>query len=238
MIYEIGKTYLKIGDSDLKSTGVEETRILQIGISGNLNNSKWSSPKTFDFYSIKGILESLFSELKIDGRIQYQTAKDINYLHSGKSAQAVLLGKQPMVLATLGELHPNHKNKFKLNQDVYLAEINLDLLLNIINNSTVKFKNLPQFPAVYRDMAFILPDFVAHQDISKVIKKASGKLFKSCDIFDVYKGEHVKEGYKSLAYRIQLQDENLTLTDEIVDKEIAEIKAGLKKTYTEIEFRE
>lgn len=238
MLYEIGKTYLVTGEPDAKSTGVEETRILQIGISGNLDNAKWIGQKSFDFYSIKGILENIFAELRIDNRIQYQAVQDVNHLHPGKAAQAVILGKQPMVLATFGELHPDKKNKFKLNQDLYLAEINLDLLLSVINNSPAKFKELAQFPAVYRDIAFILPESIPHQDIAKVIKKASGKLFTGCDIFDVYKGEHVKNGCKSLAYRVYLQDENATLTDEIVDNEMAAIRTGLKKAYSELEFRE
>lgn len=238
MLYEIGKTYLVTGEPSAKETGVEEKRILQIGISGNLNNAKWLGQKSFDFYTIKGILENIFAELKIDGRIQYQAAQDANYLHPGKAAQAVILGKQPMVLASFGELHPDKKNKFKLNQDLYLAEIDLDLLLSVINNAPAKFKELAQFPAVYRDIAFILPDAISHQDITKVIKKASGKLFTGCDIFDIYKGEHVKSGYKSLAYRIYLQDENATLTDEIVDNEMAAVRTGLKKAYSELEFRE
>ncbi len=238
MFYEIGRKYLKTGEFNAKNTGVEEKRTLQIGISGNLNNSKWSNQKPFDFYTIKGILENLFKELKIENRIQYVVAEDTNYLHPGKSAQAVILGKQPLVMSTFGELHPSKKNKFKLNQDVYLAEIDLDLLLETINNSVAKFKELPQFPAVYRDMAFILPEDISNQDIAKIIKKASSKLFKGCDIFDIYKGEHVKDAYKSLAYRVHLQDETATLTDEIVDKEIATIKSELKKAYSELEFRE
>jgi phenylalanyl-tRNA synthetase beta chain len=238
MMYEVGKTYLRVAEPNEKSAGVEERRIIQIGISGNLDNAKWTGSKTFDFYAIKGILENLFQEVKVSGRIQYKVAEGASYLHPGKAAQAVVLGKQPTVLATFGELHPNLKNKFKLNQDLYLAEVDLDLLLSIISDSTVKFKELPQFPAVYRDMAFVIPDEVAHQEIAKIIKKASGKLFKECEIFDIYKGEHVKDGYKSVAYRVHLQDESATLTDEIVDKEISAIKSGLKKAYAELEFRE
>lgn len=238
MLYEIGRTYLRTAEPTEKNAGVEERRVLQIGLSGNLNNSKLSGQKSFDFYSIKGILENIFKELKVEGRIQYQTAENTSWLHPGKAAQAVILGKEPMVIATFGELHPNRKNKFKLNQDVYLAELDLELLLSIINNSVAKFKQLAQFPAVYRDMAFVIPDSVSHQEIAKIIKKSASKLFTGSDIFDVYKGEHVKEGCKSVAYRVHLQDETATLTDEIVDKEIATIKAGLKKSFAGLEFRE
>lgn len=238
MFYEIGRKYLKTGESNAKNTGVEEKRTLQIGISGNLNNSKWTGQKPFDFYTIKGILENLFKELKIENRIQYQIAENTSCIHPGKAAQAIVLGKQPIVLATFGELHPSKKNKFKFNQEVYLAEIDLDLLLENINNSLTKFKELPHFPAVYRDMAFILPEDISNQDISKIIKKASSKLFKGSEIFDIYKGEHIKNGCKSVAYRVHLQDETATLTDEIVDNEIANIKSTLKKTYAELEFRE
>ena len=238
MLYEIGKTYLRKEEPTEKTTGVEEQRILQIGISGNLNSAKWTGQKPFNFYDIKGILENIFRELKIEGRIQYQVAENISWLHPGKAAQAVILGKTPTILATFGELHPNKKNKFKLNQDAYLAELNLEFLLDTINNSAAKFKQLAQFPAVYRDMAFIIPDEISHQEIAKIIKKSATKLFTGSDLFDVYKGEHVQKGCKSVAYRVHLQDESATLTDEIVDKEIAAIKAGLKKSFAGLEFRE
>lgn len=237
-LYEIGKTYLKEQEATVESSGVNETRIMQVALSGNLNNSKWAEQKSYDFYSIKGVIENLFKELKLEGRIQYQKAEGVSYLHPGKAAQAVLLGKKPTVVATFGELHPSKNKKYKLNQNVYLAEINLEVILQNINNSTVRFKQLAQFPAVYRDMAFILPNEITHQDISKTIKKASGKLFTGCEIFDVYKGEHVKEGCKSVAYRIHMQDTQATLTDEIVDTEVAKIKDSLKKAYAEIDFRE
>ncbi len=238
MLYEIGRTYIRTTEPNEKSAGVEERRVLQIGLSGNLNPSKWSGQKSLDFYSLKGILENIFQELKIEGRIQYREVQNTSWLHPGKAAQAIILGKEPMTIATFGELHPNRKDKFKLNQDVYLAELDLELLLSIINNSVSKFKQLAQFPAVYRDMAFVIPDSVSHQEIAKIIKKSASKLFTGCDIFDVYKGEHVKEGCKSVAYRVNLQDETATLTDEIVDKEIATIKEGLKKSFAGLEFRE
>lgn len=237
-LYEIGKSYLKTQEANEKSSGVEEKRILQIGLSGQLDNSKWIDNKAYDFYSIKGVIENLFKELKLENRIQYQKAEGVNYLHPGKAAQAVLLSKTPTVVATFGELHPSKKSKYKLNNDVYLAEIDLELILKSISNSTVRFNQLAQFPAVYRDMAFILPNEITHQDISKIIKKSAGKLFIGSDVFDIYKGEHVKEGFKSVAYRVHMQNIEATLTDEIVDAEVKKIKDGLKKAYEEIEFRE
>lgn len=237
MFYEIGRTYLKKSEATQKSSGVEEKLVLQIGITGNNQNSKLSNDTKIDFYFIKGILENLFSVLKITNRIQYQES-NASYLHSGKACEATLLGKDAKVFATFGELHPLLKNKFKLNQDVYLAEIDINLLLSTIKNTTTKFKPLASFPVVYRDIAFVLNDDITHQEITKAIKKIMGNLFKGSEIFDVYKGEHVQKGTKSVAYRIYLQDETKTLTDEIVEKEMNNLRLGLQKAFDNIIFRE
>ena len=237
MFYEIGRTYLKKEPANQKSTGVEEKLTLQIGITGNSQNSKLLKNTFVDFYFIKGILENLFEKLQIVSRIQYKESSAC-YLHPGKACEAVLLGKDSKTLATFGELHPSLKNKFKLNQDVYLAEIDIDLLLSIIKNSTAKFKPLAQFPAVYRDIAFVLDENIPHQEISKTIKKVMGNLFKGSEIFDIYQGEHVPKGTKSVAYRIYLQDETKTLTDEIVDKEMNNLRLGLQKAFNNLIFRE
>ena len=98
---------------------------------------------------------------------------------------------------------------------------------------------VPQYPEVQRDFAFIVNNKITNDDVTKVIKKAaSSNLFNGAVLFDVYQGEHVQEGFKSLAYRLKLQDTNATLTDEAIDCEIKKIKEGLKKAFADILFRE
>ena len=88
-------------------------------------------------------------------------------------------------------------------------------------------------------MAFIIDEKVSFEEIQKVIKGAvQQNIFKGSEVFDVYQGENIEKGYKSLAFRIKMQDENATLTDEVIERQMANVRAKLQKTYAEISFRE
>jgi len=143
-----------------------------------------------------------------------------------------------MQLGLIGELHPDIAKKCKFNQPVYLFEIDVDLLLEATRFTVPRYKQLPQYQAVNRDIAFIVPESVSYQELAKTLKRASSKLFQKADIFDLYQGEHVPEGSKSVAFRVTLQDVEKTLTDDVIDAEVTRIKDGLKKAYTDISFRE
>lgn len=237
-IYEIGKTFFFKGNTDEKNTGTEEKRMLAGALTGNINSGKWHLAQNTDFYSLKGIIESLLAELKIDNRIEYKAASNVSYLHPGRAAQINLLHKNPVNLGYFGEIHPDLIEKCKLIQPVYLFELDFEAILSYLSFTTPRYKQLPMYPSVFRDTAFIIPQKVSHQEIVKTIKKASSNLFKDVEIFDVYQGKNIPEGFKSLAYRVTLLDTETTLTDERVDAEIAKIKEGLKKDYPEVNFRE
>ncbi|MEI8388676.1 MAG: phenylalanine--tRNA ligase subunit beta [bacterium] len=237
-IYEIGKTFFYKGNTDEKNTGVEEKRILAGAISGNINQGVWKNKEEVDFYALKGVVETLLKELKIDSRVGYEAVSDVSYFHPGRTAKIKLSAKNSPIIGIFGELHPDTIEKCKFNQPVYVFEIYLDLLLDNLSFATPRFKQLPQFPAVTRDIAFIIPQNISCQDITKTVKKASSNLFKKAEIFDLYQGQHVPEGSKSVAFRITLQDLEATLTDEKIDTEIQKIRDGLKKAYSEASFRE
>ena len=237
-LYETGKTFFFTGVSDNKNTGVEEKRILAGAISGNITSGKWHANENVDFYTLKGIIERLFKELNIENRVEYLPVSGINYLHPGRSAEIKLQAKGQVILGRFGEIHPDTQEKCKLSQPVYLFELDIDALLLNSGANITKYKPLPLYPAVIRDIAFIISENISHSEIAKVIKKSASNLFKGAEIFDVYQGEHVKKGLKSLAYRVTLQDLETTLTDERTDAEILKIKEGLKKAFPEINFRE
>lgn len=237
-IYEFGKIFHFKETPDFKSTGVKESRILAGALTGNPASGKWHSNTETDFYTLKGIIESLIKELNLENRVEYTSITDIPYLHPGRSAEIRLLGKTPVLLGIFGEIHPDTREKCKLAQPVYIFELNLENILSNLSFTTPKYKPLPLYPAVHRDIAFVIPQEISCQEITKTIKKVSSNLFAHAEIFDVYQGKHVQEGAKSLAYRITLQDPNSTLTDERVDAEIRKIKEGLKKAYPKINFRE
>lgn len=237
--YEIGKKYILERPADEKSSGVVESKVLAGVITGEVENSKWQVKAVSDFYTVKGIFEKLFEELGVEKRIKLTPCEDVDYLHPYRSAKVNVLGKNLTSIGYFGQIHPLLKDKLKLNQEAFMFEIDLDAIISIIKEHTVRFKRISQFPEVRRDLAFIIKDDVSFDDIQKVIKGAvQQNIFKGSEVFDVYQGENIESGYKSLAFRIKMQDENATLTDEVIDKQMANVRAKLQKAYADISFRE
>lgn len=252
--YEIGKTYFKNASADIKNTGVDEIKMLSGCLTGKIENSQWQKTYETDFFTIKGIFENLFNELGINGRIQFKPLgsapaqspasnvekadNTFNLLHPYRSAKIVMLGKKNIELGFIGQLHPILKDKLKLNQDAFLFEINLDEIVKAVNPTTARYKKLPQFPELQRDLAFVVPESISYDELQKTIKKAvQSKFFKGCEVFDVYQGENIQEGFKSIAFRIKMQDEEATLTDEIVDVQMKSVRDNLEKAFEGISLR-
>lgn len=238
-IYETGRTYFIEKPADEKNTGVKESRTITGAMSGSIQNENWISKPALDFFTVKGVIENLLELLGLENRVQFKECKDKNFLHPGKAAKLVMLGKQPLEVGFFGEVHPILKDKQKFQQNVYVFEINLEELLKALSHSTIRYKKLAQFPEVQRDLAFIVPENVSHEEIAKIIKKSiKNNLFNGEELFDIYQGEHVKEGFKSMAFRIKMQDSEATLTDEAVEEQMTAVRNNLKKTITELSFRE
>lgn len=237
--YEIGKIYELEGTPDEKYSGVKESRILAGVLTGEIENSKWQKTSTPDFYTVKGLFEHLFEELGITRRIKITACDEKEHMHPYRTAQVLLLGKKPEPIGYFGQVHPLLKDKLKLNQEAYMFELNLGMVIYAIKEKVPRYKRLPQFPEVKRDLAFIIDEKVSFEEIQKVIKGAvQQNIFKGSEVFDVYQGDNIDKGYKSLAFRIKMQDENATLTDEIIDKQMQSVREKLQKTYTDISFRE
>ena len=238
-LFETGRTYFVEGPADEKNTGVTEKRMLAGALTGDVSCGSWIKKPETDFYTVKGIIEDLLIMLGLENRVQLRECKDKEFLHPGKCAKLVMLGKQPLEVGFFGEVHPLLKDKEKFQQNVYLFEIDLEELLKAVHISTVKYKKLPQFPEVQRDLAFIVPENVSCDEISRIIKKSvKNTLFNGEELFDVYQGEHIEDGFKSMAFRIKLQDKEATLTDEAVEEQMNSIRNNLKKSVANLSFRE
>ena len=243
--YEIGRTYLKVAEADEKNTGVKETLVLEGILTGEVQNSKWQNPVKTDFFTVKGIVENLFEDLQITRRIKIvpleetELSKTHKIFHPYRTAVVLLLGKKPQPIGYFGQIHPTLQDKLKLNQEAFLFKVDLDEVIGAVKETVPRFKHLPQFPEVKRDLAFIINNTVSCDDIQKVIKSGvKQNIFKGSEIFDIYQGEHVEEGFKSVAFRIFMQDENATLTDEIIEQQMTSVREKLQKAYAQISFRE
>ena len=244
-IYETGRTYFVEKPADEMYSGVCEKRILAGAMTGDINNDKWTAgakADVLDFYKVKGIVQNMLSILGLENRVQFRpcsTADGLDFLHPGKSAKLVMLGKQPLEVGFFGEVHPILKDREKFQQNVYLFEVNLDELLKAVHTAAIRYKKLSQFPEVQRDLAFVVPESVSHEEIAKIIKKSvKSNLFSGEELFDVYQGEHIQEGFKSMAFRIKMRDNESTLTDEIVEEQMNSVRNNLKKSISELSFRE
>lgn len=238
-LYEIGKTYVVKEAPTFENSGVEEKRMLAGAIFGNINNEIWNKKIQNDFYTLKGVLEAFFEELNISNRIIFSAPKNApEHLHPAQCAQIQLLGKNPTVIGFVGKIHPILKDGLKLNQDLFIFELDLEVILASLNSSVVKYKKLSPFNIVQRDIAFMIDVNCDYSEIQKVIKKSADKvIFKGSQIFDIYQGENIENGKKSVAIRVYLQDESSTLKDEVIEGEINKIKNALAASIPSIALR-
>ena len=243
--YEIGRSYIKVSEPDEKNSGVKETQVLAGVITGNVQNSLWQPTGEIDFYTVKGLIDKVLEEFGLQRRIKYALLADSplaeshKCIHPYKSAVLTMLGKKPEIIGYYGEVHPELRNKLKLNQNAFVFKLDLDMLISAVNETVPRYKKLPQFPEVQRDLAVIVPAVTTWDELEKVVKKGvDNKVFNGCEVFDVYQGEHVSEGFKSVAFRIRMQDANSTMTDEAIETQMANVRSALKKAMPELSFRE
>ena len=243
--YEIGRTYLKVSQADERNSGVKETLVLAGVVTGNIQKSLWQPTGEVDFYTVKGIVEKIFEEFGLTRRVKLSILADSplaeshKSLHPYRTAVFTMLGKTPEIIGYCGEIHPELKNKLKLNQDAFLFKLDLNMICEGVNETVPRYKKLPQFPEVQRDLAVIIPHETTWADLEKVIKKGiDNKIFMGCDLFDLYEGEHVQDGFKSVAFRVKMQDSNSTLTDDAIEAQMANLRSVLKKSFAELSFRE
>lgn len=199
MLFEIGKVYIKNQDENKLP---EERNIVTLGMYGNL-----------DYLELKGVVENILHSLGINNPSFKRESSNPSF-HPGKTA-ALYVGKD--YIGVLGEMHPDVANNYGMDVRCFIAELNLDLLMK---NSKMgrKYKALPKFPAVTRDIALLVEDEVLVQDIEDTIKKQGGGILESVKLFDVYKGKQIPEGKKSIAYSIVYRHSEKTLTDDEVTK--------------------
>jgi phenylalanyl-tRNA synthetase beta chain len=219
-IFELGKIYLPQGFLE-KATLPEEKWTLGIALRGTLASHWQDKGQQVDFYYLKGIVEELLHELKI-GEISFKPCQDNPTYHPGRAAY-VYIGQE--YLGIIGELNPQVADNYDLPARNYIAELDLEILIKT-GEGQVNFKQLPKYPAVNRDLALVVKEEIAAVELIEEIKKIGGNLLTEVFLFDVYKGNQIAPGHKSLAFALTFQAEDRTLTD----KEINDIHEQIEKT--------
>lgn len=180
----------------------------------------------YDFFALKGLLDSVFSAFKIDKTTYARVNKP--YLHEGRSAE-IFVGDESV--GYVGEVYPDVQEAYDIDTRVYVAEINLvKLFAHAVDHR--EFKALPKYPAISRDLALLVKDGVSSDQVVAVIKKVTNrKLLESVEIFDVYKGQGVPKGNTSIALTVVFRAPDRTLTDDEVQAEIDHALKSMKRKY-------
>ena len=203
----------------LPLTEVPHERPMACGIMmGKVTEAAWNQvQRDTDFYDVKGVVDGLLAKL---GLTQYNIQPSSeSYYHPGVSAHYTVNG---VTIANYGELHPQVVKNFDLSGKVYMFEIDLEAVLSI-TVPPFRYQSFSKFPGTSRDLAIVAPVSVTSGDIVALIKEHGGEYLESVSIFDVYEGEHIEAGYRSLAYNLQFRSMEGTLNDEDIDGAIQAI---------------
>jgi phenylalanyl-tRNA synthetase beta chain len=247
-LFEVGRVFKNVGSAGSLPASSEadatrgqaarapkENRNVAIALTGQRAPPFWSGDDRdakFDVADLKGLLEEFLESFGLRGVTFTRRAESTAlFLESGTIA---LGGK--LALGEVGQLLPALAKKYDLRDAVFLAELNLDLLLSK-RNPAKSFKSLPQFPTIRRDVAMLVPEATTHEAVLQTVRQSKPANLESVELFDVFRGKHVPEGQKSLAYAFTYRSPEKTLTDSEVNaahtKIVEAFKAQLSATFRE-----
>ena len=216
--YEFGKTYRALGDSKF-----EEVKRLGLWMSGDKNEESWEqNMQSVDFYLLKEKVEAILNRV---GILKYkaQPIKDVRFSSSIEFAK----GKNSLVV--FGEIETAELKKADGKETVFYAEFNWDVVLRMLSGKDIQYKIVSKFPSVKRDLALLVDENIAFDDIKIIARKVEQRLLKEVNLFDVYEGKNLASGKKSYGVSFTFQDENQTLTDKVIDRVMEKMIDSLGK---------
>jgi len=217
-IFENGRSYVQTEDNEHR-----ETEWLTITRTGMIGGDDWRQPtREVDFYDLKGAVHSIFRRLGLD---KYQ----IDELDDQRFAYGLKFHRGPNVLVSLGQVSQQMSQAADVDQQVYYAELNMDLLLKAAAKTHLQLREILKYPSSTRDLALTLDEGVKYDAVKKIIKKSSGSLLKTVTLFDIYRDKkHLGEGKKSYAVSLTFADPEKNLKDKVIDKIMTKVIANLQ----------
>ncbi|MGQ9779740.1 MAG: phenylalanine--tRNA ligase subunit beta [Bacillota bacterium] len=222
-VFEVARVYLPVPGQELP----REPLRLAGGLMGNAAPRFWAErPRPFDFYDLKGLLQALFEGLGVEGATFVPATHPT--FHPGRCA--AVTAPSGAVLGHLGELHPRVYAAFDLRPPVLLYELDLEGLAGLVRPLR-QAASPPRFPAVARDLALLVPEDLSLPLLEEAIRSLGGPTLVSVELFDVYTGQQIQAGKKSMAFSLVFRSEERTLTDEEVNEAMERIVRGLGERY-------
>jgi len=218
-LFEIGSVFLSNGKGNLPT----EKEHLAGAMSGLYVDHPWQQERVkIDFFTVKGILDELFRKFGLEGHVRYEKA-EVDGMHPGQTGRILLRDQE---IGFIGKIHPEVEKQYDV-KNVYVFELNLEALLGAEVESLV-YRPIPRFPAISRDIALVVDQSQSAGELGQTILLSGSELLKGVKVFDVYEGEKMEPGKKSIAFTLTYFDPHRTLTDEEVQELHERILQALK----------
>lgn len=216
--FELGNVHFKEGEH------YQEQLVAAIILSGKSAPHHWSTkPSNYDFYDLKGMIETLFDELKIEPIFKTQ---EHFALHPGRQA-GIYVGS--LEVGSFGEVHPSVVRRLDVPQSILFAEINLHDLLKVRSKSDIQLQEIPLYPGSERDWTVTLQEEIPVEKLLKAIKAQSSRLLENVSLLDIYRSDKLGKGLKNVTLRFFYRDRTKTISQEKVDGEHGRILENVSK---------
>jgi phenylalanyl-tRNA synthetase beta chain len=214
-LFEFGKTYHKL------PSGFDEPKHLTLFTTGNRLEESWTNPqKPSDFFLFKGYVDTILSRLGIN-KTQYKpTSSDV-------FAEGIAIAAGTEILVEFGTVKKSILKHFDIKQEVFFADFNWNAILKLLSNK-IKFTEISKYPEVRRDLALLVDEKVAFDDLYNIARQTEKSLLKNITLFDVYVGANLPEGKKSYAVSFTIQDDSKTLTDTQIEKIMSKLQSNFE----------
>ena len=214
-LFEFGKTYHKL------PSGFDEPKHLTLFTTGNRLQESWTNPqKPSDFFLFKGYVDTILSRLGIS-KTQYKPVT------SDVFAEGIAIGAGTEILVEFGTVKKTILKHFDIKQEVFYADFNWNAILKSLSNK-IKFTEISKYPEVRRDLALLVDEKVAFDDVYNIARQSEKSLLKDITLFDVYVGANLPEGKKSYAVSFTIQDDSKTLTDTQIEKIMSKLQSNFE----------
>ncbi len=177
-----------------------------------------------DFFTMKGTIENFFERVGMKKKPEYDPKAGVPYLHPGRQAKIIYDGVE---VGFLGELHPQAAKNYEIGTRAYIAVLDMPSLTPMCSFD-YKYKGVAKFPAVTRDLSMVVPKEIMVGSIEKMIEECGGKLLEKLTLFDVYEGNQIDRGFKSVAYSVTFRASDRTLSEEDINGVMQKILKGLE----------
>lgn len=219
-LYEQGRVFYR---EDGQERPAEEEHIAG-AVTGTLLPKAWNHPaQPVDFYQLKGIVEAYLQDMAVNGDVTFEANPQMKEMHPGRTADILIHGHK---IGFMGQIHPTVAKAFKIGATM-VFDLNLQAIIDMPKRAN-QYDVISRYPAITRDIAMLVDENVTNDQIMAVINRRGGAYLQSAKLFDVYAGDNVPAGKKSLAYTLTYQDKTATLVDDAVNQAFEKVTKRLE----------